>query len=352
MYNFRYQFADNRQTLMLGDVRTGLIVAMLSIGTLIGALIAGPLANNRTIGRKYSIIIWCVVFCIGNILQIASRYPLWWLMMLGRIVAGFAIGGLSVMVPTYQGECAPTHVRGAIVCCYQLFITLGILIANLINFGTESLQSTASWRIPIGISFFWALVLGCGIIFFPETPRHEYRHGKVDSAAASIAKFYGVSIRHKVIMKQLEEIKEKLDLELEGGAPSITEVFTGPRMAYRTILGMTIQMLQQMTGANFFFYYGTTVFSAVGLENSFVTQIILGAVNVVCTFPGLYMVEKFGRRKCLTIGAAWMFMCYMVFASLGYFALVNADQTNNRTVGYVMIVFACLFIAAFASTWG
>lgn len=169
MYNFRYQFADNRQTLMLGDVRTGLIVAMLSIGTLIGALIAGPLANNRTIGRKYSIIIWCVVFCIGNVLQIASRYPLWWLLMLGRIVAGLAIGGLSVMVPTYQGECAPTHVRGAIVCCYQLFITLGILIANLINFGTESLQSTASWRIPIGISFFWALVLGCGILFFPET---------------------------------------------------------------------------------------------------------------------------------------------------------------------------------------
>merc|ERR1711939_666046 len=80
------------------------------------------------------------------------------------------------------------------------------------------------------------------------------------------------------------------------------------------------------TGANYFFYYGTTIFSSIGIDNSFITQIILGSVNVVCTFPGLYMVEKFGRRKCLTIGALWMCMCFLVFASL--------------------------FIAAFASTWG
>ena len=64
------------------------------------------------------------------------------------------------------------------------------------------------------------------------------------------------------------------------------------------------------------------------------------------------MVEKFGRRKVLGIGAAWMFMCFMVFASLGYFSLERVDGTNNPTIGAVMIVFACLFISAFASTWG
>ena len=118
--------------------------------------------------------------------------------------------------------------------------------------------------------------------------------------------------------------------------------------------------------ANFFFYYGTTVFTSVGLENSYVTQITLGtygqysarffadtekgAVNVATTFPGLYMVEKFGRRKCLMSGAAWMFMCFLVFASCGQFALKNADGSNNQSIGYVMIIFSCLFIAAFAST--
>ncbi|KAK5071474.1 hexose transporter hxt5 [Lithohypha guttulata] len=352
MDNFLYQFADNRETLELSDIRTGLIVAMLSIGTLIGALIAGPVANNRRLGRKYSICLWCVVFCLGNVFQIAAQYPYWWILMMGRIISGFAIGGLSVMVPAYQGESAPTHVRGAIVCCYQLFITIGILLAYLINFGCVNLSGPAQWRVPVGISFFWAFVLGVGILFFPETPRHDFRHGKVEQATKSVAKFYGVSTRHKVVKKQLDEMQQKLEIELQGGTPSVMEVFTGPRMLYRTLLGITIQALQQMTGANFFFYYGTTIFSSVGLNDSFVTQIILGSVNVVTTFPGLYMVEKFGRRSCLTIGAAWMFMCYMVFASLGYAALENPDGTNDQTVGMVMIVFACLFIAAFASTWG
>ncbi|KAI5362949.1 Putative major facilitator, sugar transporter, major facilitator superfamily [Septoria linicola] len=352
MEDFRYQFADNRETLELSPTRTGLLVATLSLGTLVGALIAGPLANNRRLGRKYSICLWCTIFIIGNCFQIAAQYPFWWIMMFGRIISGFAIGGLSVMVPAYQGESAPTHLRGAIVCSYQLFITIGILIAYLINFGTETISGSASWRIPVGLSYFWALILGFGILLFPETPRHDFRHGRVEAAAASIAKFYGISPRHKVVKKQLEEMQEKLRLEQEGGDHSIWEVFTGPKMMYRTILGMTIQALQQMTGANFFFYYGTTIFAAVGLDNPFVTQIILGAVNVITTFPGLYMVEKFGRRKCLSLGAAWMFMCFMVFASLGYFALEDENGNNRSSIGYVMIVFACLFIAAFASTWG
>ena len=55
---------------------------------------------------------------------------------------------------------------------------------------------------------------------------------------------------------------------------------------------MALQSFQQLTGANYFFYYGTTVFKSVGLSDSFVTQIILGAVNFVCTFLGLYVMEK------------------------------------------------------------
>jgi SP family sugar:H+ symporter-like MFS transporter len=74
-------------------------------------------------------------------------------MMMGRIVSRFAAGGSSVVVPAHQGGNAPTHVRGAIVCCYQLFITLRILIANLVNFGIESIPGSASWRVAVGITF-------------------------------------------------------------------------------------------------------------------------------------------------------------------------------------------------------
>jgi MFS family permease len=89
-------------------------------------------------------------------------FPRWYQVVVGRVIDDLSIGALSVIVPMYQGESSPTHVRGAIVCCYQLFITIGILIAYLINFGTESIQSPASWRIVMGISFIWAFVLGFG----------------------------------------------------------------------------------------------------------------------------------------------------------------------------------------------
>lgn len=83
-------------------------------------------------------------------------------------------------------------------------------------------------------------------------------------------------------------------------------------MAYRTILGVTIQALQQLTGANFFFHYGTTVFRATGIENSYVTTMILGGVNFATTFPRLIVVDRFGRRPALIAGGLWMFICFMV----------------------------------------
>lgn len=79
---------------------------------------------------------------------------------------------------------------------------------------------------------------------------------------------------------------------------------------------------------------------------------ILGGVNFGMTFFGLYVVEKFGRRKSLITGGLWMFACFMVFASVGHFALDQANPMNTPQAGTAMIVFACLFIAAFAMTWG
>jgi MFS transporter, SP family, sugar:H+ symporter len=85
---------------------------------------------------------------------------------------------------------------------------------------------------------------------------------------------------------------------------------------------------------------------------------ILGGVNFGSTFLGLYMVEHFGRRKCLYWGAIWMFVCFMVFASIGHFKFNPAsmatppDSSTAKSSGTVMVVFACLFILAFASTWG
>jgi SP family sugar:H+ symporter-like MFS transporter len=333
-----------------------------------GALIAAPIAD--TFGRKYSIVFWNIIFCVGVIVQITTTNT-WYQISLGRWVAGLGVGGLSVLTPMYMSETAPRYVRGALVSCYQLFITLGIFTAYTINYGTEDRRSSFSWKVPMGVGFIWSALMMFGILFMQESPRWEYRQGKVDEATHTIALTYGVPEEHPEVQREVQEIQKKLDAEQAGGAHHPWyEIFTGPRMGYRVLLGITLQALQQLTGANCksqnlhgnkgqilteildYFYYGTTIFNSVGIQNAYITSMILGAVNFVTTFPGLYIVEKFGRRPALITGALWMFMCFLVFASLGHFALDNGDGTTSQGVGYAMITFACLFIAGFASTWG
>lgn len=132
------------------------------------------------------------------------------------------------------------------------------------------------------------------------------------------------------------------------------EAITGPRMLYRVALGVGLQMFQQLTGANYFFYYGTTIFTGVGISNPFVTAMILGGVNVGATFVGVYMARHFKRRPSLWIAALWQCMCFLVFASVGQFVFNDAADGSSlqKTSGTVMIVFACLFIIGFATTWG
>jgi SP family sugar:H+ symporter-like MFS transporter len=332
------------------NVRSGAIVALLSIGTLIGAIVAAPIADRA--GRRYSIVFWNMVFCVGLIVQI-STVNKWYQIAIGRWVAGLGVGALSVLTPMYQSETAPKQVRGALVSCYQLFITLGIFIAYCINFSTEAEPTRRSWRLPIGIGFIWPVMMATGILFLRESPRWDYRKGKTAEAKTTLALSYGVPENHREVAREIREIKEKLDIENQGGGThKFYEVFTGPRMMYRVLLGVSLQALQQLTGANYYFYYGTTIFQATGIDNSYVTSMILGGVNFGMTFFGLYVVEHFGRRKSLIFGGLWMFGCFMVFASVGHFSLDQQTPTNTPGAGTAMIVFACLFIAVYAMTWG
>ncbi|KKA30295.1 hypothetical protein TD95_003864, partial [Thielaviopsis punctulata] len=339
-HNGEYEFSAARQ---------GTIVGLLCIGALLGSLVAGKIADS--LGRRLCISASAFSCCVGTIIEISSSTH-WVQFAIGRLVTGVGIGSLSVSVPMYQSESAPAIIRAVLVSMYQLFITLGIWTAEMINFGTEKMDSSASWRIPNGISFLWAIILGLGILVLPESPRFAYRVGRIDEARATIARLAGVDENDRSVENQLTEIRVKLEEEKAAINTSWTEIFTGPGMLHRTLLGIVLQAGQQLTGANFFFYYGTTVFSATGLSNSYVTQIILGSVNVVCTFGGLYVVQKSGRRNALMVGAAWMMMCFLVFAFVGHFKLDHNDPSKTPTAGNVLIVFSCLFIAAFATTWG
>ena len=225
---------------------------MLSIGTLFGALIGGPFAD--IIGRRYSITFWNLIFCVGNIVQIASERK-WYQVMMGRWVAGLGVGALSLLVPLYMSESSPRHIRGAMISTYQLFITFGIFLAACINYGTFEHQrgNSGSWRIPMGVGFIWSIYLGVGILFFPETPRFNYRKGKIEEAKATMYKVYGAPPNHFSVHVELEEIEQKLRAESarEGVVQEWIKMFSAPKMGYRIVLGVALQMFQQLTGANY-----------------------------------------------------------------------------------------------------
>lgn len=143
--------------------------------------------------------------------------------------------------------------KSVVVACYQLFVTLGIWTAYMINYGTADMQSSASWRITNGISFLWALVLGAGMLFLPESPRYAYRMGRVDEARATIARLGGVDIHDRSVNDQITEIRVKLEEEKAGADTKWYEMFTGPKMLRRVMIGVVLQAGQQLTGANFFF---------------------------------------------------------------------------------------------------
>ncbi|OAP57717.1 hypothetical protein AYL99_08455 [Fonsecaea erecta] len=355
MPDFQKRFAQSQGDgkYKFSDVRSGLIVAMLSIGTLLGALLAAPLADR--IGRRFSVSFWSVIVSVGFVIQIAS-VDSWVQVMIGRFVAGFGVGALSVLVPMFQAETAPPWIRGALVCTYQLFITLGIFLAACFNYGTYKGQqnNSASWRIVIGLGWLWTLILGLGVLLFDETPRYAFRRGRTEEAKQTLMKVYGAPANHYAIYTQMEEIESKFRAEDQTKGNPIHEfavMLRAPRMGYRIALGVMLQAFQQLTGANFFFYYGTTIFKSVQIS-SFVTQMILNGVNFGVTFIGLYLVEHYGRRKSLIAGSLWMFVCFMIFASVGHFSLDNQDPATTPKAGVAMIVFACLFILGFATTWG
>lgn len=311
MQDFAERFGELQSdgTYTFSAARQGTIVGMVSVGALIGSLIAGKMAD--LIGRRMTISISAFFTCVGTIIEISSTYH-WIQFAIGRLVSGLSIGALSVVVPMYQSECAPAVIRGVIVASYQLLITLGIWTAEMVNWGTESRTDSASWRIPNGLSFAWALILGTTILFMPESPRYDCSRGKVERARLAIAKLSGLAPDSEGVKHQITDIQNNLHEEIRSVDQfKWTEIFTAPRMMYRTILGITLQGGQQLTGANFFFYFGTTVFAATGISNSYTTQIILGSVNVFCTIIALWVTKRFGRRPTLMIGAAWMMMCFL-----------------------------------------
>ncbi|KAK7914814.1 glucose transporter rco-3 [Apiospora marii] len=348
-FNNGYLDANHDNLPAISPPNIAIIVAILSIGTFIGSLLAAPAADK--IGRRISLLIAVGVFCFGVIFQVcADAIPM---LLVGRIFAGVGVGAVSLLVPLYQSEMAPKWIRGTLVCAYQLSITLGLLGASIVNIGTQSLGGAAAYRIPMGLQLTWACVLVVGIMVLPETPRYLIKCGKNEAAALSLSRLRRLDITHPALVEELAEIQANHDYELTLGPDSYRDIILGaPHLGRRTLTGCGLQMLQQLTGINFIMYYGTSFFHGAGIDSPFLIALITNVVNVVSTIPGLFVVETWGRRNLLLIGAIGMSLCQMTIAI--YSTAVGSPSTNevSTSSSKILIVFVMFFVFFYAASWG
>ncbi|KAI6894664.1 putative transporter [Hortaea werneckii] len=324
---------------------TSLIVSILSVGTFVGALSAGILSDIT--GRKWGIIVSTMIpFNLGVALQTAATEQT--MFVLGRLFAGIGVGLVSAQIPMFQSETLPKWIRGAVVGCYQLAITIGLLIAACVNYATQNRNDSGSYRIPIALQFAWALILSFGMFCLPETPRFLVKAGKDSKALKSLMTLRRLPADDPQLIAELEEIKGNWEYEKSVGSAGYIECFRGTT-GKRLITGIILQSLQQLVGINFIIYYGTTYFSqnVQKLPSAFILQIITNVINTVTTFPGLYCIDRFGRRPLLLTGALGMGIFQYLVAAIG-----DAKPNTPFDSAAAQFAFICIYISFFASTFG
>ncbi|KAI0364810.1 MFS monosaccharide transporter [Pilatotrama ljubarskyi] len=333
---------NTRSMFSVSTSTESLVVSILSVGTFLGG---APAAD--ALGRKAGIMASCLVFCLGVSLEVgAMNLPTF---MAGRFFAGFGVGLVSTLVPMYQSECSPKWIRGAVVSCYSLTITIGLLLSSVINNATKARQNHSAWQIPLAIQFVWTSVLFIGMLWLPETPRWLMKENREIAAAKALSRLTSSDPNNYVVQAELNDIRISLQKEREIGEATYRDCFrlTENKIALRTLSSIVIQSLQQLTGITFIFYYGTTFFAHAGIDNPFLVSVVINIVNMAMTIPGMWGADNLGRRPLLLWGAAVMCICAYLVAILGVTASVE-----NLAVQRAIIALVCIYIAAFAATWG
>ncbi|KAF8752657.1 Sugar transporter [Rhizoctonia solani] len=327
--------------------RQSIITSLLSAGTFVGAI--GQAFSSDRFGRRWSIFIWCAIFTAGVPSKPGQRGAL----------HRYPLGAMSAIVPLYNGETAPKKIRGALLVLYQLQIIAGIFLSYILDFATHKIPGSASWRIPVGLQLLWGLILCGGILFLPESPRYLLGQGREQEAREAISAVNGYAPNDPFVDDIVEELEIGIREENEGGKATWAECFsTRNKLWMRTGNGMMLQFIQQLNGQNFYYYYGDTFFKSAGTDLSpYIIQIILGGVSFVGTFPALYLIESWGRRRSLLLGAFLEGTCSLIAGLVGHFTLAPADTpidkltARNRAGGDVLIAFAVLHVFSFSIFW-
>ncbi|RMX91297.1 hypothetical protein D0867_15022, partial [Hortaea werneckii] len=329
------------------------------------------------------VLIACVVFTAGVIVQACTEVGNKDYVLAGRFVTGLGVGAFSMLVPLYNAELAPPEVRGALVALQQLAITFGIMVSYWIGYGTNFIggtgagQSEAAWLIPICIQLGPALVLAAGMIMFmPQSPRHLMNRGREQECLETLARLRSTTTQDIRVRIEFLEIKAVREFEVmtareryphlqDGsvksnfliGCKDYASLITNKGLFKRTTVAVLTMVFQQWNGVNAILYYAPFIFAGVGLNGNTTSLLASGVVGIVmflATIPAVLYVDNFGRKTILITGGIGMAVSHFIVAGLtGQYGDIWTSEAGGATgAGWAAVVFIWLYAIHFGYSWG
>lgn len=316
--------------------------AILATGGVTGALLSGLFA--RLLGRKKSLVFAGLIFSLGSVLS--ATLPSFFMLNLCRFALGFGVGIASFITPLYLSETAPASIRGSMGTLFQLMITIGIFLIAVTNVFIARTFIDPNLALPMMflVIAVFALLMLFGSLFLPESPRWLMLKGKKDKAIRVLQRTFSTQ---QEVDFEIKEIEQVLSEKGQGLKVLLNSSFIKVLM-----IGVILQMFQQLVGINMMIYYSPAIFGYAGMTG-LIALLTVPTVNMLFTFPAISLVEKWGRKKLLYVGAVIMGIS-LVAAGLAFSSIGQVSDAG--TVGMmpksILLISVIVYIFGFAFSWG
>ena len=320
-----------------------LFTSSLFMAGLVASLAASVLTSR--FGRKATMLMSGIAFLIGAGLTAGAVHVV--MLVVGRIALGVGVGFANQAVPLYLSEMAPHHLRGACNIMFQLATTIGILVAQLLNMATSGLGDWG-WRLSLAGAALPAILLTLGGLILPDTPNSLAQRGHEQEAVKVLRRLRGVDD----VEAEMDDIRAAVaSAEQEkGGWKTIFYRKYRPELT----MAVCIPIFQQFTGINSIMFYAPVIMSSLGMgtKAALLNTVIIGAVNVGATLVSVYLVDRAGRKPLFIEGGIQMAAAQVAMAALLGTYFKDGVTTLPPAVGIAVIAVICLFVSAFAWSWG
>ncbi|EPS37792.1 hypothetical protein H072_8346 [Dactylellina haptotyla CBS 200.50] len=327
---------------------TGGIVSAFQGGAILGTIWNMLFADK--IGRKYTVLWGSVVSCIGCALQAGAVNMA--MLIIGRFIAGAAVGMLTSTIPMYAAELSPAEHRGSLSGLLQWFLSWGFLVAQWLGYGASFVNNHFQWRFPLAFQCVPGIILIAGIWFLTESPRWLMEKDRYDEARSVLQKLRSNGANDEQIDLEFREIRDVIAAERAAGNTSWKKILTKPSWRKRLILGCGVQAFGPLSGINVINYYGPQIYKILDIQNQTALMIIgiSGALSIVYCTIGLLLLDRFGRIKPLIISAAGLAAALVVNAAQAQ----HLDPTNRaqaRSMVAMNFVFSLFYTPLGIISW-